>query len=62
MTIEPPSDARTFAFMALKHDAHVATADGLVLVPKGAYGRFRRDDARGWVVDTQPAPEVSGGE
>ena len=56
--IEPPSDARTFAFMALKHDAHVATADGPVLVRKGAYGRFRRD-TRGWVVDTQPAPEVT---
>lgn len=48
--VTPPPDAIRYAFLALKSDAHVATADGPVLVRKGDYGRFRRD-ARGWVVD-----------
>ena len=56
--VDPPHDARTFAFCALKHDAHVATADGPVLVRKGDYGRFRRDP-RGWVVDDAQPAEVT---
>lgn len=52
--VEPPADATRYAFLALKTDAHVATADGPVLVRKGDYGRFRRD-ARGWVVDEAQA-------
>jgi hypothetical protein len=48
--VEPPADATRYAYLALKADAHVSTADGPVLVRKGDYGRFRRD-VRGWVVD-----------
>lgn len=57
--INPPPTAVLYAFLALKHDEYVATADGPVLVPRGAYGRFRRD-ARGWVVDDGNVTEVSG--